>query len=715
MRRWILCALLIPAVWTATALAASLPVTPKRPVVDRYGNVAVSDNYRWLETGNDPEVLTWSDSENAVARAFLDGLPMRTAVLRQIENLTGKSSPAWFDLRRAGGVYFALKTNPPKQQPVLVTLRSLTAPTAEKVLVDPNTMDPSGATTIDFYIPSRDGSKIAVSLSQGGTELGTIHIWDVRSGGKLTDEVPRVNGGTAGGSIAWNADGTGFWRTRYPATSERPPQDLPFYQQIYFHNLGTSADADKYVVGKEFPKIAEIQLQSSEDGKWVLADVLNGDGGDHMMWLASQADGTFHQLSIFEDRVVGGKFGRGVLYLLSRKNAPNGKVLRLGLPGASLGGATVMVPEGTTGIEWFTPSEDLLYIEEIVGGPSRVRVFTGAGQALGTVPVPDQSMVEEMVETGSGRVALSLAQWTAPGRWETFVPGSKALGPTALVTRSPASFADIEVRSARATSKDGTQVPLTILMRKGTKLDGTAPTLLYGYGGYGISETPEFSVTRRVWFDQGGIYAVAHIRGGGEFGDAWHEGGKLMKKQNVFDDFYACARWMMDNHYTSPAHLACQGGSNGGILMGAMITQHPDLFRAVVSSVGVYDMLRSEAEPNGQFNMTEYGTVKDPAQFAALYAYSPYHRVVPGTRYPAILFATGSNDPRVNPMQSRKMTAALQAASTSGKPILLRAEKGTGHIGSPLKARNELWADIYSFLFAELGVKWHAPADNSTP
>jgi prolyl oligopeptidase len=689
--------------------AAALQVTPKRPVIDRYGNVEVKDDYRWLENWSDPAVQAWSDSQSAAARSYLDRLPMRAAVLRQVESLTRQPSPSWFDLRHEGGMYFALKNDPPKQQRLLVAMRSLSAPTGEKVLVDPNAIDPSGATAIDFYVPSGDGSKVAVSLSKGGTEEGTVYVWDVKTGRKLSDEVSRVNGGTAGGSVAWNADGTGFWRTRYPSPGERPEADLPFFQQIYFHKLGTSSEADKYVAGKEFPKIAEILLQSSEDGKWLLADVLNGDGGDHMMWLASQADGAFHQLSTFEDRVVAGRFGSGVLYLLSRKGAPNGKVLRLALPGKSLNQAEAIIPEGTAGIEWFTPSGDLLYVEEIVGGPSRVRVFSSEGRLSGTVPIPADSTVEEAVATGEGGAALSIEQWTAPLQWRTYMPGQKSLSLTALVTQAAASFADIEVRNVLATSKDGTKVPLTILMRKGTKLDGTAPTLLYGYGGYGISLRPGYSSTLRVWFDQGGIYAEAHTRGGGEFGDAWHEAGKLTKKQNVFDDFYACARWLIDNHYTSSAHLACRGGSNGGILMGAMITQHPDLFRAVVSSVGIYDMLRSEAEPNGQFNVTEYGTVKNPVQFAALYAYSPYHHVVQGTRYPAVLFTTGSNDPRVNPMHSRKMTAALQAASKSGLPILLRAERGTGHIGSPLRVRNELTADVYSFLFAELGVSWHAP------
>jgi prolyl oligopeptidase len=712
MRRCVLSLLLsLAVVLPAVALAGRpLPLTPKRPVEDRYWGVAVTDDYRWLEEWSDPGVRAWSDSQNAVARAFLDSLPMRRAVLHRIESLTEKPRPNWFGLRRAGGIFFALESVPPKQQPILVSLRSLDDLATQEVLVDPNAIDPSGSTTIDFFVPSHDGAKVAVSLSQGGTESGTVFVWEVKSGRKLAEEIPRVNGGTAGGSLAWNGDGSGFWRTRYAAPGERPEKDLPFYQQLYFHRLGTPADSDRYVLGADFPKIAEIELSSSADGKWVLADVLNGDGGDHEQWLARQADGQFQRLSSFADRVVATDFGPGVLYLLSRADAPQGKVLRLSLEDPALEKATVMVPEGSTGIEGITASDGTLYVEEIAGGPSRVRVFTSAGETRGTVPLAENCAVFDLAPGGGGRAALGITSWIEPPRWVSYDPARHGLGRTALVTPSPASFADIEVRRVSATSRDGTRVPLTILLRKGTKLDGLAPTLLYGYGGFAISQRPSFSATRRVWFDQGGIYAVAHTRGGGEFGDAWHEGGKLTKKQNVFDDFFACAQWLADHHYTSPARLACEGGSNGGLLMGAMITQHPGSFRAVVSSVGIYDMLRSESGPNGQFNTTEYGSVADSVQFAALYAYSPYHHVVDGTKYPAVLFATGANDPRVDPMQSRKMTARLQAANASGEPILLRAEAGTGHIGSPLKVRNELTADIDSFLLAELGVSYHEPA-----
>jgi len=693
-----------------------LPVTPRHPVTDEHWGVQVTDDYRWLENGSDPAVRAWSDSETAVARAFLDSLPARPAILRQVEALTERASRSWFGLRREGRITFALENAPPQQQPRLVVLRSLSDLHTERILVDPNAIDPSGSTTIDFFVPSRDGARVAVSLSKGGTESGTVSVWETRTGRKLADEVPRVNGGTAGGSVAWNADGTGFWRTRYPAPDERPEADLPFYQQVYFHRLGTPADSDRYVIGREFPRIAEIELSSSDDGGWVLADVLNGDGGDHELWLAPQSTSEFHRLSSFEDRVIAAEFGPDALYLLSRRDAPNGRVLRVPLTEpVALDRAAVLVPEGDTGMEWLVASGRWLYVGEIAGGPSRVRVFTSGGAAHGEIPLREPSTVSGLARTGAGRAVLGITTYTSPGRWVEFDPAHPALIPTALVTRAPVSFADIEVRRETAISKDGTKVPLTILMRRGTPIDGTAPALLYGYGGFGDSQTPSFAVTRRVWFDQGGIYAVAHLRGGREFGDAWHEAGKLTRKQNVFDDFAACAQALLDRHYTSPARLACMGGSNGGLLMGAMITQRPDLFRAVVSSVGIYDMLRSEAGANGQFNVTEYGTVKDSAQFAALYAYSPYQHVVDGTRYPAVLFATGSNDPRVDPMQSRKMTARLQAAAASGRPILLRAESGTGHVGSPLKARNALTADIDTFLFAELGVSYRAPARAAGP
>jgi prolyl oligopeptidase len=276
-----------------------------------------------------------------------------------------------------------------------------------------------------------------------------------------------------------------------------------------------------------------------------------------------------------------------------------------------------------------------------------------------------------------------------------------------MATASPANFGDIEVVRQFAVSKDNTRVPMNILRKKGTKLDGNNPTLLYGYGGYNVNLSPDFSARRRVWLDQGGIWVVANLRGGAEFGETWHEQGNLTRKQNVFDDFIACAEYLIKNKYTNPDKLVIEGGSNGGLLMGAALTQRPDLFHAVVAHVGIYDMLRYEVFPNGAFNVTEYGTVKEADQFRALYGYSPYHHVKDGTDYPAVLFLTGDNDGRVDPMNSRKMTARLQAATHSGRPILLRTNSGSGHgIGAPLNERIDKDADVFAFLFDQCGMAW---------
>jgi prolyl oligopeptidase len=292
-----------------------------------------------------------------------------------------------------------------------------------------------------------------------------------------------------------------------------------------------------------------------------------------------------------------------------------------------------------------------------------------------------------------------------PPAWYRFSPKERKASKTALFRTSPADFGDAEVVRDTCVSSDGTRVPLNVLRRKGTRLDGKNPVLLYGYGGYNISLTPAFSPISRLWLDHGGVYAAANLRGGGELGEEWHRAGNLTRKQNVFDDFAACARHLIEAKYTSPELLAIRGRSNGGLLMGAELTQHPELFRAVVSHVGIYDMLRVELTPNGAFNVTEFGTVKDPDQFKALYAYSPYHHVTSGVAYPSILFLTGANDPRVDPFHSRKMVARLQAASSSGRPILLRTSNDTGHGGgTPLDAEIDEDVDVYGFLFHELGM-----------
>ena len=682
------------------------PVAEKKPVLNDYQGIKVQDDYQWLENDDDPAVKAWSDAENVRTRAYLDSLPSHAAVEKQLKAWYAKTSPSYSSITARPGALFAIKFQPPKQQPMLVRLESANDLKSEKVLVDPNQIDSKGTTAIDWFEPSLDGKKVAVSLSKGGSEDGTLHFYDGTSGKELGDTIAHVQYPTAGGSAAWNGDGTGVYYTRFPRKGERPEEDLNFYQEIYFHKLGTPDSADTYSIGKDFPRIAEIKLESSSDGKYVLASVANGDGGDFAHYLLGP-DGAWKQITKFSDGVKLARLGRdNALYLLSRADAPRGKILRLPLDTPELSKAVEIVPASEAVVQQLEPAAKALYVVDLLGGPSQVRRFDLDGKNATTIPIPPISNVQELVALEDGSLLFRDMSYTEPPAW--FGVGADQTNPrkTALVSTSPVSFSDIEVTREFATSKDGTRVPLNIMHRKGMKLDGNNPTLLYGYGGYGISMSPTFDFTRRLWFDRGGVYVVANIRGGGEFGEEWHKAGNLTNKQNVFDDFAAAAQYLIEKKYTNSSKLALLGGSNGGLLMGAMITQHPDLMRAVVSAVGIYDMLRVELAPNGAFNVTEFGTVKNADQFKALYAYSPYHHVVDGTKYPAILMLTGANDGRVAPYHSRKMTARLQAANKSDYPILLRTSTSAGHgIGTALSERIKQQADIFSFLFTQLDMK----------
>ncbi len=697
-----------------TALFAALPPippTPRKPVVEVYQGAKVVDDYRWLENDQDPAVQAWSDAENLRARTILDHMPQRQAIQQRVDALIRSTSVAFGGLVDRRGKLFAEENDPKKQQPFVVSLPDLDHPAAARPLVDPNAIDPSGHTAIDFWVPSLDGSKLAVSLSKGGSEAGDLHLFDAATGQEIDAVIPHVNNGTAGGSVAWNHDGSGFWYTRYPRPGERPPEDAGFFQQVWFHALGTPVAQDVCELGKELPRIAEIALSTGADGRFVLAEVKNGDGGDVEFFLRPTGAGRWSQLSKFEDGLKEGALGLdGALYLLSRKDAPKGKILRLPLDHPELPAAKEVVPEGEGSITAFVPTEQKLYVVDLLGGPSRVRAFPVQGGPATDVPTPAVSAVEEVDRLEGGSLALEIGSYLEPPAFYRLDAATGALAKTALAITSLADFSDCEVVRDFAVSKDGTRVPLNIIQKKKTKLNGRNPTLLYGYGGYGISEQPSFSASRRVWIDAGGVYVDVNLRGGGEYGDAWHKAGNLTHKQNVFDDFYAAAQWLVAHKYCDARHLAILGGSNGGLLMGAELVQHPEAWHAVVSAVGIYDMLRVEATPNGQFNVTEFGTVKDAEQFKALYAYSPYHHVKDGIAYPAVLMLTGKNDPRVDPWHSRKMIARLQAANAGPKPILLRTSQNAGHgIGSALDEVIAQRVDIYAFLIAELGGRYRPP------
>jgi len=693
-----------------TAARPGPPKAAKRPVVNTYWGERVHDDYQYMERGS-ADVARWAKAQNGYTRAWIDRHPERKAILNRVVQLTHGESPDYYGGSYRRGTYFFFEEKPPKQQPLLVTLTSVMDRSTERVVVDPNVLDPSGGTTIDFYATSLDGKYAAVSLSKNGTEDGTLYLYETATGKRLDDVIPRVNGGTAGGSAAWSADASGIFYTRYPHAGERPKADLDFYQQIYFHKLGTPLSQDTYVLGKEFPRIAEVALSTSEDGRWLLADVSNGDGGEHGYWLRSPA-GAWSEVARFADEIIEAQFGvDDALYLMSRAQAPHRKILRLPLSTPDLAHAAVAVPESENSIQSFTATATKLYVTEMVGGPTQIRVYDlGDPHATPRVlTLSEISLMGQAVRTQGDDVLVRSQSYTHPPAYYRFAPGQAELRETALAQTSPADFSDCEVRREFATALDGTKLPVNIILKRGAPLDGSSPTLLYGYGSYGLSEQPYFSPWLKAWIEQGGIYVDASIRGGGEYGEDWHRAARLGTKKVSMDDFASCARYLVEKGYTKKERLAIEGGSAGGPLVYGTLVHHPDVASAAVAHVGYGDVLRTELSPNGQFNTTEFGTVKDSIQFRGMLQYSPYHHVQDGTKYPSVLALTGVNDPRVPAWETYKMVARLEAAG-SPNPVFMRVSYNSGHVGSSLSQHDQEDTDVLLFLFDRLGVKYRPVA-----
>jgi prolyl oligopeptidase len=706
----------LSALLSAAPAFAQERATPVVDATDVYHDVTVHDPYRWLEDGSAPAVQAWTRAENERTRAVLDAVSSREVIKARLSALVTRGSPSFSSFKARGERVFAILNDPSKQQPMLVTLNAAADPASSNILLDPNVLDAGGTTTIDWYRPSPDGKLVAVSLSERGSEIGTLHVYDTAAGKPVGDPIPQVQAPTAGGSLAWSADGGAFWYTRYPG-AERPEADRQFYQQVYFHKLGGNWRDDPLVLGTKdgLPRVAEIFLGRDNPANLMVAQVQNGDGGEYAHYVLSPDGAT--QLAAFEDKIVEVESSpSGVIFAVSRSDAPNGKVVKLKPPFArfALRTAAVVVPETDVAIQLgsaLTVTPSRLLVRDTVGGPNQVRIFDHDGKPHGLLPLPEAASVGEIAPLVTGDAIYSVRTYLRPryvARWNAATGKSAE---TSFPDTAPYAFDDAEVVREFAVSKDGTKVPVNIIRKKGTVLDGTNPTILYGYGGYGVSLRPGFlGVRPRVWLDGGGVYAIAIIRGGGEFGERWHLDGNLTRKQNVFDDFAATAQHLIARKYTSAAKLAIFGESNGGLLMGATLTQHPDLMRAVVARVGIYDMLRVELGANGEFNTTEFGSVKDPEQFKALYAYSPYHHVRPGTRYPAVFMTTGEFDGRVDALHSRKFTAALQAATSSELPVLLRTNASGHGMGSSRNERIDEDADILAFLYEQLGMAWREPA-----
>ncbi len=681
--------------------------TPRIPVTTRYHGVDVTEDYRWLEDGASDGTISWSKAQQQLTRTYVEAVSGRDRLRARVERLLKAERTSYRHLTSGGGTFFALKTQTPRQQPFLVALTDLDDLGSERVVLDPNAIDPSGETTIDWFVPSPDGARVAVSLSEHGTEDGSLHVVDVASGEVVDEPIPHVN--LMGGSMAWLRDGSGFCYTRCA-------DPAGFRQQVWLREIGGGGDRLDLGAGFADEVIAENFLSSSPDGCWLMDRVQKGDGGEWQVFLRSQdPGGAWRQVADVPDKCTYAVLGDDALYLLSRYDAPHGRVLRMPLTdGATVADAQEIVPTSHLVIEDLAVTRRSVWVVDLDGGPQQLRVFEldgGPRSAPAIAPVSSvSSYVNRLSRLGPDRVAWSGESYTQPPTWWVAADG-EAPRTTALGTVSPVDLSGYEVTREFAVSRDGTRVPLTIIAAPGVPRDGTAPALLTAYGGYGISLVPRFDPEHVLWLEQGGVLVVANLRGGGEYGEEWHHGGRLLTKQNCFDDFIACADHLCDNGITSRERLAIMGGSNGGLLMGAVLTQRPDLARAVVAAVPVMDSLRSETSTNGRFNVTEFGTVEDPETFAALLAYSPYHHVVDGTSYPAVLLTAGENDTRVDAWHAKKMTARLQQATSSGRPVLLRLES-SGHLTGSLDQTIDETTDLHAFLFDQLGVGYQLVPDH---
>jgi prolyl oligopeptidase len=675
------------------------------PVTDTFHGVDVTEEYRWLEEASSEETIAWTKAQQHRSSTYFGGISWRDALRARVEQLLKSGTTTYKRLSSGGCTFFALKVQAPRQHPFLVALTDLDDPAAERVVVDPDVIDPSGGTTIDFFVPSPDGKRVAVSLSEHGTEDGTLHVYDVDSGEVVDEPIPHVN--LMGGSVAWRHDGSGFWYTRCA-------DPAGFRQQVWFRELGDTPDRVDLAGPFADERIAENYLSASPDGRWVMDQVQKGDGGEWQVFLRSQgADGTWRQVADIPDKCAHAVLSTDALYLLSFRDAPHGKILRLPLAsGTTIANADEIVPAGDTVIEDLAVTRETVWVVDMDGGPQQVRALDGKGGPLPRVEIPPMRSVSSysarLSTLGQDLIAWSLESFTEPATWWVAARG-EAPRSTALRTTTPVDLSGYEVTREFAMSKDGTRVPLNVIAAPGTPRDGSAPALLTAYGGYGISLVPRFDPELLLWLEQGGVYAVANIRGGGEFGKEWHHAGRLAAKQNSFDDFIACAEHMHSSGITSRERLAIMGGSNGGLLMGAVLTQRPDIARAVIAAVPVMDSLRAETTTNGSFNTPEYGTVEDPELFTALLAYSPYHNVVDGTAYPAVLLTAGQNDTRVDAWHAKKMTARLQKATSSERPVLLRLES-TGHLAGSLDQVIDATTDWHAFLFDQLGLGYRPVA-----
>ena len=697
--------------FTMVALAAdrSAPATPAQPVTDTYHGVAVTDPYRWMEDMEAPAFRDWMKVQDAHARATLAAIPGRDALKARLTSLA-EATTTVAGISRTPGRLFFLKTEPGHDQPRLFVRDEPSG--VERLLLDPlDVPGMPGRFSITLHSPAPDGALVAIGLAQGGSEQSVVRVMRVRDRSFLAEQVDRAGLNDA---VSWLGDGKSFFYNRQPAPDEKGEVERYNKSAVFLHRLNTSASRDEPVFGwgvdpaRTFA-VPDLPYVATRLGSpWLLATVLHGDASERSYYVVRRTElrgaaTPWRRIVGPVDGVIEAVLADRSVYAISHRNASRREVWRID-PARPDAAPSVVIPAGPMVLTHAVASKRAVYVEALDGGVARLLRLPFEGGTASIVALPfDGTLRELAVSERDDHVLLREENWNTPDAWFASTGGA---APTAWPIQPPSTFdaSWVQARRVLVKSRDGTMVPLSIVSKKGLALDGSHPTILTGYGAYGISMEPSFNATRLAWLERGGVVAIAHVRGGGEFGEEWHRGGWILTKQNTVSDFIACAEYLIGQQYTRPGRLAGAGGSAGGITIGGAITQRPDLFAAANSAVGVSDMLRMEFTPNGASNIAEFGTVADAEQFKAMYASSPYHRVQDGTAYPAVIVTTGANDPRVDAWMPGKFAARLQAATASAKAVLLRVDFDAGHgIGSGRAQRIDELADVWSFFLWQFG------------
>ncbi len=692
--------------WTYDGWGAEPPMSKRIDHVDDYHGTSVADPYRWLEEDvrTSDEVAAWVVAQNKYTFAYLEQIPSRDAIREQLTRMW--DYPKYGTPFKRGGRYYFFKNDGLQNQSVLYMQSSIAA--EPEVLIDPNTWSEDGTVALDSRTLtfSDDGRYVAYGIQDGGSDWRTVRIMEVGSRRVLDDELNWIKFN----SPAWTPDGAGFFYGRFPEPKEGAAfQDLNLNMQVYYHRVGHSQNDDVLVFHRPDEPKWGLFSEVSEDGRYLIITVGVGTDDRYRIFYRDLREPYGIPLELIDnfdhEYTFLGNDGT-VFYFKTDLDAPKRRIIAIDVANPEPDAWREIVPEDEDAMVGAGIVGNMFVVETLHDAKTRIRLF-----ALDGTPVREVSFPGIGSATGFGgrrshtETFYTFSSFATPPSTYRYdlLTGETTLLRRAEVDIDPEQF---EVKQIFYESKDGTRVPMFISHKRGLKLDGNNPTLLYGYGGFNIPLTPSFSISRLVWMQMGGVYAMPNLRGGGEYGEEWHQAGTKLRKQNVFDDFIAAAEWLIANDYTKTEKLAIHGGSNGGLLVGACMTQRPELFGACLPAVGVMDMLRFHQFTAGRYWVDDYGSADDPEEFQALYAYSPYHNIRAGTCYPPTLVTTADTDDRVVPGHSFKFAAALQHAQSCDNPILIRIETRAGHgSGKPTSMAIEEIADEWAFLAETLGME----------